>query len=101
MTVNLRLLADSLPACAALAAAPQAEGVSGSAAGSAGAHGEGMGWAMGCECGYVARGGDEEGLVADARRHAREAHLLELSREQILRSARAGSEGTRPTRSCE
>jgi hypothetical protein len=59
-----------------------------------------MGWAIGCECGYVARGDDEEGLVADARRHAREAHRLELTREQILLSAGAGSE--RPTtRSCE
>jgi hypothetical protein len=47
-----------------------------------------MGWAIGCECGYVARGADEEGLVADARRHAREAHGLELSREQILLSSR-------------
>jgi predicted small metal-binding protein len=45
-----------------------------------------MGWAIGCECGYVARGADEEELVADARRHARAAHRLELSREQILRS---------------
>jgi hypothetical protein len=60
-----------------------------------------MGWAIGCECGYVARGDGEEGLVADARRHAREAHRLELTREQILLSAGAGSEGTRPTRSCE
>jgi predicted small metal-binding protein len=47
-----------------------------------------MGWAIGCECGYVARGADEERLVADARRHAREAHRLELTREQILLSAR-------------
>jgi len=62
--------------------------MSGTAAGSAGAHGEGVGWAIGCECGYVARGADEDGLVADARLHAREAHRLDLSREQILRSAR-------------
>jgi predicted small metal-binding protein len=47
-----------------------------------------MGWAIGCECGYVARGDDEERLVADAQLHAREAHHLELTREQILRSAR-------------
>jgi Protein of unknown function (DUF1059) len=45
------------------------------------------GWAIGCECGYVARGGDAAELVADARRHAREEHRLELSPEQILRSA--------------
>lgn len=46
------------------------------------------GWAAGCECGYVARGGDAAELVADARRHAREEHGLDLPAELILRSAR-------------
>ncbi|HEX6492010.1 MAG TPA: DUF1059 domain-containing protein [Candidatus Dormibacteraeota bacterium] len=53
-----------------------------------GAAAESRGWAIGCECGYVARGADEAALVADARRHARTEHGLELTAEQILRSAR-------------
>ena len=50
------------------------------------------GWELGCECGYVARGSDEAALVADARRHAREAHRLEVSADQILRGARPPGE---------
>jgi predicted small metal-binding protein len=68
----------------------------GDAAGVFGAHVDGPpaerrdpGWVIVCDCGYVAHGGDEAALVADARRHAREEHGLELSAEQILRSARA------------
>jgi predicted small metal-binding protein len=62
--------------------------VSGTRTDRAAAGGGASGWAIGCECGYVARGADEAALVADARRHARDEHGLELSAEQILRSAR-------------
>jgi predicted small metal-binding protein len=37
-----------------------------------------------CECGYEARALDEEGLLAELRRHAREAHAIEFSREDAL-----------------
>jgi predicted small metal-binding protein len=37
-----------------------------------------------CECGYEARATDEEGLVAEVRRHASEAHGMALSREEAL-----------------
>ena len=50
------------------------------------------GWAIVCECGHVARGADAAALVAGAVRHAREEHGLELSAEQILRSARPPGE---------
>ena len=37
-----------------------------------------------CECGFEARAADERGLVAEVRRHAREAHSMALSREEAL-----------------
>jgi hypothetical protein len=37
-----------------------------------------------CDCGFEARGEDEEVLVAEVRRHAREAHGMALSSEQAL-----------------
>jgi hypothetical protein len=37
-----------------------------------------------CECGFEARAADEDGLVANVRRHAREAHSMALSREEAL-----------------
>ena len=37
-----------------------------------------------CECGFEARAGDEEGLVAEVRRHAAEAHCMLLSHEEAL-----------------
>jgi predicted small metal-binding protein len=45
-------------------------------------------WTLGCECGHVARGEDEEGLVAAVQLHARDVHGLELSSQQVLRSVR-------------
>ena len=41
-----------------------------------------------CPCGYVVRGKDETAIVAKAKRHAKEAHGMELTREQILAMAR-------------
>jgi hypothetical protein len=37
-----------------------------------------------CECGFEARAADEEGLVAEVQRHAREAHGMALSPDQAL-----------------
>ena len=37
-----------------------------------------------CECGFDARAGDEEGLVAAVRRHAAEAHCMPLSHDEAL-----------------
>ena len=43
-----------------------------------------------CPCAKVVRAPDEESLVAQAQKHAREVHAMELTREQAL--AMAGPE---------
>jgi predicted small metal-binding protein len=37
-----------------------------------------------CDCGRVLRGDTDDELVAAAQKHAREAHGMELTREQVL-----------------
>jgi hypothetical protein len=37
-----------------------------------------------CDCGFKARAQDEEGLVAEVRRHAWEAHGMAISHDQAL-----------------
>jgi predicted small metal-binding protein len=37
-----------------------------------------------CDCGYVVRGDSDDVLVAATQKHAREAHGMELTREQVL-----------------
>jgi len=37
-----------------------------------------------CECGFEARASDEEGLVAQVRRHATETHGMMLSHDDAL-----------------
>ena len=37
-----------------------------------------------CECGFDARAADEQGLVAEVRRHAAEAHCMQLSHDEAL-----------------
>ena len=37
-----------------------------------------------CDCGFEARAADEEGLVAEVQRHAREAHGMALSHDDAL-----------------
>ena len=37
-----------------------------------------------CECGFEARAADDEGLVAEVRRHAAEAHRMPLSHDEAL-----------------
>lgn len=41
-----------------------------------------------CPCGYVIRVQDEESLVAEAKKHAKEAHDMDLTTEQALAMAR-------------
>jgi predicted small metal-binding protein len=36
-----------------------------------------------CECGYVASAATADELIADVQRHAREAHRMELTWEQV------------------
>ena len=40
-----------------------------------------------CPCGTVVRARDDESLVAEAQRHARDVHAMELTREQVLAMA--------------
>jgi hypothetical protein len=40
--------------------------------------------AITCECGFEARAVDEEGLIAEVRRHAAETHGMPLSHEEAL-----------------
>jgi predicted small metal-binding protein len=46
-----------------------------------------MGKVINCDCGYTARGETDDELVADAQKHAREVHDMELTREQVLAMA--------------
>jgi predicted small metal-binding protein len=39
---------------------------------------------MNCDCGRVVQGASDDELVAAAQEHAREAHGMELTREQVL-----------------
>lgn len=43
-----------------------------------------LGAVITCECGFEARAADEEGLVAEVQRHAREAHGMALSHDEAL-----------------
>jgi hypothetical protein len=43
-----------------------------------------------CDCGYACRGATLDDRVQDALRHAREAHGIEVSREQVLATDRTG-----------
>jgi predicted small metal-binding protein len=40
-----------------------------------------------CPCGSIIKGDSEEALVSNAQQHAKEAHGMELSREQALSMA--------------
>ena len=41
-----------------------------------------------CECGVVIKGKDDDDLVRQAQRHAREVHRMQVTREQVLAMAR-------------
>jgi hypothetical protein len=50
-----------------------------------------------CDCGFDARGEDEDGLVAEVQRHAREAHGMALSYDEALVLAFRVQLGASPT----
>ena len=37
-----------------------------------------------CDCGHVVRGRDDDELVRNAQQHAKDAHGMEITREQVL-----------------
>jgi predicted small metal-binding protein len=37
-----------------------------------------------CECGFVVRGGDDDELVTNAQQHAKDAHNMDITRDQVL-----------------
>jgi predicted small metal-binding protein len=41
-----------------------------------------------CPCGFVLKGASDEEVVAKAQEHAKQAHQMDLSREQALAMAR-------------
>jgi Protein of unknown function (DUF1059) len=50
---------------------------------------------LNCDCGFVARAADEDGLVVEIQRHAWEAHGMELSQDEaLLLVSRAGRQRT-------
>jgi hypothetical protein len=51
-----------------------------------------------CDCGFEARAKDEDGLVTEVRRHARETHGMALSRDEaLLLAVRAELDEEAPT----
>ena len=50
-----------------------------------------------CDCGFVVRADNDDKLVADLQKHAKEHHKMDLSREQVLAMAQpdpgGGSKG--------
>ena len=47
-----------------------------------------MGKIVECECGVTVRGETDDELVANVEKHAREAHNMNVTREQALALAR-------------
>jgi predicted small metal-binding protein len=43
-----------------------------------------MGKFIACECGVTIRGATDDEIVANAQEHARTAHNMEMTREQVL-----------------
>ncbi len=41
-----------------------------------------------CDCGFVARSSNDDQLVADVQRHAKDQHTMNLSRDQVLSMAK-------------
>jgi predicted small metal-binding protein len=46
-----------------------------------------------CDCGFVVRSDNDNQLVADLQKHAKEHHNLDISRDQILAMAQPDSGG--------
>ncbi|HSW84669.1 MAG TPA: DUF1059 domain-containing protein [Usitatibacter sp.] len=47
-----------------------------------------------CDCGFTVSSDNENRLVADLQKHAKEHHKMNLSREQVLAMAQPVSSGT-------
>jgi predicted small metal-binding protein len=43
-----------------------------------------MGKVIACECGVTIRGATDDEIVANGQEHARSAHNLDLTRDQVL-----------------
>lgn len=43
-----------------------------------------------CDCGFVVRGEDDDELVTNAQKHAKDKHNMEITREQALAIAEPG-----------
>jgi predicted small metal-binding protein len=54
-----------------------------------------------CDCGYVCRAPHEDELVEGAQRHARDAHGIDVTREQILAAASRAASGWRARNASE
>ena len=52
---------------------------------------DGDGTGLRCDCGYVSSGSSLEDRVRDARRHARQAHGIEVTPAQVLGTTGAGA----------
>jgi predicted small metal-binding protein len=46
-----------------------------------------------CDCGFVVRSDNDDKLVADLQKHAKEHHKMDLSRDQVLAMAQPESGG--------
>jgi predicted small metal-binding protein len=47
-----------------------------------------------CDCGFVVRSDNDDKLVADLQKHAKEHHKMDLSRQQVLAMAQPDSGGS-------
>jgi predicted small metal-binding protein len=46
-----------------------------------------------CDCGYIVRSDNDDRLVAELQKHAKEHHKMDLSREQVLAMAQPDPSG--------
>jgi predicted small metal-binding protein len=51
---------------------------------------------IGCECGFVARGGDDNEIVASARAHAHIVHHMDFSAHQLQSLVRPAADDDEP-----
>jgi len=49
-----------------------------------------------CDCGFVVRSDNDDKLVADLQKHAKEHHKMNLTREQVLAMAQLDPGGAAP-----
>jgi predicted small metal-binding protein len=49
-----------------------------------------------CDCGFVVRSDEDDKLVAELQRHARDDHSMNLSRDQVLAMAQPETDSQPP-----